>query len=494
MFHRAHFISATAVAVAAFIFLLAALSPSFPWHGIAHAQTNNAPAFDDGDSTARTVPEKRWHSLSRDPSTHHESNNVNVGGPVTATDNDNDTLTYTLTGGDTDFFEINSSTGQIRTLIPPDHEERGGEYTVTVTADDGHMGTDTITVNITITDINEAPRPEINGNPPTLNGNPDLRGAMEFTIEENSTGPMIFFLKDPEGHGEGWLIMGLASDIDPNLFDYVEDAGANGEQHLFFIEPPDFENPQDDNKDNVYNFSLMLYETNPPTGKQPAQTYPNIKVRVTDVEESNENPEFAADTTTTRSIAENTAAGENIGDPVAANDDGNGTLTYTLGGADAESFDIDAETGQLQVKDALDHETKPSYTVTVSVSDGKDLENSADDKIDDTITVTIDVTDVNEPPQFAAEAPVKLTVAENTAVDTNIGEPIGATDDDDGDTLIYSLSETDPEIFDIDASTGQIKTKAELDFETTPSYTVTVSVSDGRANDGTSENPPVPRQ
>ena len=490
MFHRVHFISATAVTVAAFILLLAALSPSFPWHGIAHAQT--APTFDDGESTTRTVPEKRWHSLSRNPSTHHESNNVDVGGPVTATDGDNDTLTYTLTGGNTDFFEINSSTGQIRTLIPPDHEERGGEYTVTVTANDGNGGTDTITVNITITDVNEPPRPEIDGNPPTLNGNPNLKGTMEFTIEENSTGPMVFSLKDPEGHGEGWLIRSLASDIDPNLFDYVQDAGPNGEQHLFFKEAPDFENPEDDNKDNVYHFALMLYETNPdPRGSTPAQTYPNVTVRVTDVVESNEDPEFA-DTPTTRSIAENTAAGENFGDPVAAEDADKDTLTYTLGGADAEFFDIDAGTGQLQAKDALDYETKPSYTVTVSVSDGKDLENSADDKIDDTITVTIDVTDVNEPPQFAAEAPVELTVAENTAVDTNIGEPIGATDEDDGDTLIYSLSETDTEILGIDASTGQIKTKAELDFETTPSYTVTVSVSDGRANDGTSENPPVP--
>ena len=135
-------------------------------------------------------------------------------------------------------------------MIPPDHEERGGEYTVTVTADDGNEGKGTITVNITITDVNEAPRPEIDGNPPTLNGNPDLRGSMEFTIEENSTGPMIFSLKDPEGRGEGWLITGLASDIDPNLFDY-EEADANGEQHLFFKEPPDFENPQDANKDNV---------------------------------------------------------------------------------------------------------------------------------------------------------------------------------------------------------------------------------------------------
>ena len=492
MFHRVHFISATAVTVAAFILLLAALSPSFPWHGIAYAQDpNTAPTFDEGDPTTRTVPEKRWHSLSRNPSTHHESNNVDVGDPVTATDGDiNDTLAYTLTDGDTGFFEINRSTGQIRTLIPPDHEERGGEYTVTVTADDGNEGTDTITVNITITDVNEAPRPEINGNPPTLNGNPNLKGTMEFTIEENSTGPMVFSLKDPEGRGEGWLIMGLASDIDSNLFDYEEEAGANGEEHLFFIEPPDFENPRDANKDNVYNFGLLLYDTNPPTGKRPAQTFPNVTVRVTDVVESNGDPEFA-DNTTTRSIAENTAAGENIGDPVAAEDADKDTLTYTLGGTDAESFDIDAGTGQLQAKDALDYETKPSYTVTVSVSDGKDLENSADDKIDDTITVTIDVTDVNEPPQFAAEAPVELTVAENTAVDTNIGGPIGATDDDDGDTLTYSLSETDTEIFDIDASTGQIKTKAELDFETTPSYTVTVSVSDGKDAAGNTEDPPV---
>ena len=71
-------------------------------------------------------------------------------------------------------------------------------------------------------------------------------------------------------------------------------------------------------------------------------------------------------------MAENTPAGQNIGDPVSAADDDGNSLTYTLGGTDATSFDIDITSGQLQTKASLDFETKDSYSVTVSVSDGKD--------------------------------------------------------------------------------------------------------------------------
>ena len=50
---------------------------------------------------------------------------------------------------------------------------------------------------------------------------------------------------------------------------------------------------------------------------------------------------------TARTVAENTVAGEAIGAPVAATDPDNGdTLTYTLGGADAASFDIVSTSGQ----------------------------------------------------------------------------------------------------------------------------------------------------
>ena len=89
----------------------------------------------------------------------------------------------------------------------------------------------------------------------------------------------------------------------------------------------------------------------------------------------------------TRSVAENTAAGMAIGDPVAAMDEDGDALTYTLGGDDAMYFGIDAATGQLMTSAALDYETKMSYTVTVTASSGKA------DELDATTTVTIMVTD-----------------------------------------------------------------------------------------------------
>ena len=120
----------------------------------------------------------------------------------------------------------------------------------------------------------------------------------------------------------------------------------------------------------------------------------------------NSPPVFNADVNATPTIAENTAAGENIGTAVSATDpdtaDGNtdvnpddvnvNTLTYSLKDAsdptsDDAAFDIDAATGQLKTKAALDYETEPSYTVTVQVSDGE---------FTPTIDVTITVTDVDE--------------------------------------------------------------------------------------------------
>ena len=102
--------------------------------------------------------------------------------------------------------------------------------------------------------------------------------------------------------------------------------------------------------------------------------------------DANNAPEFAA-ATDTRSVAENTAAGEDIGAPVEATDADNDTLTYTLGGADMASFDIDVATGQLMTKAALDYEAKASYEVEVTADDGTDIA---------TVTVTITVTDLAE--------------------------------------------------------------------------------------------------
>ena len=84
----------------------------------------------------------------------------------------------------------------------------------------------------------------------------------------------------------------------------------------------------------------------------------------------NRSPVFAEGEATTRTVAENTAAGQDIGAPLEAVDpDRRDTLTYTLEGEDAASFDIDVATGQLRTKVALDYETRTSYTLTARVED-----------------------------------------------------------------------------------------------------------------------------
>ena len=52
-----------------------------------------------------------------------------------------------------------------------------------------------------------------------------------------------------------------------------------------------------------------------------------------------------------REVAENTKAGQAIGDPVVAEDKDGDVLTYTLEGRDADFFAIDRATGQIMTKD-----------------------------------------------------------------------------------------------------------------------------------------------
>ena len=78
----------------------------------------------------------------------------------------------------------------------------------------------------------------------------------------------------------------------------------------------------------------------------------------------------------------------------------------------------------------------------------------------------------NRAPEFDANAPTSLNVVENTEAGVDIGTPYTATDPDGDTPLTYSLGGTDAASFDIDATSGQIKTKATLDFETKETYTV----------------------
>ncbi len=193
----------------------------------------------------------------------------------------------------------------------------------------------------------------------------------------------------------------------------------------------------------------------------------------------NKAPVFTEGSATTRTVAEKTGANVSIGDPVVATDANNEPLIYQLSGIDAASFDIDSTSGQLKTKTALHHETKASYRVTVTVSDGSLIAK---------ITVIIIVVDIvvevptNDAPEFIDGSHTTRTVAENTPRGMNIREPVAATDADN-DSLTYTLGGPDAASFDIEPTTGQLRTFAALDYETKRTYTVKVTVSDGNLTD-----------
>ena len=230
------------------------------------------------------------------------------------------------------------------------------------------------------------------------------------------------------------------------------------------------------------------------------------------VNQENRAPEFKLNgkviTATTRMVAENTDAlpiddddatddpADNIKvpgderdkDPVMATDMSgttNDTLTYTLGGRDEALFRVRSDTGHIEVGAGtkLDYERKKSYMVTVTATDPS-LASA-------TIDVTINVTDVNEPPEIAGEDDLTKEFRENS---TGTIETFRAIDPERR-PVYWSLGEAgtgneDVALFSI-SSTGALTFNDPPDFEnpgdsdTNNTYKVIVVASDDAPGVGT---------
>ena len=611
----------------------------------------NAPQFGSAESGMRNVAENTAAGEA-------------VGALVAATDPDaDDVLTYSAGGDDAAAFALDAATGQIRTSAALDFEDRE-TYTFEVTATDKTGLNDTITVTVSVTDVNEVPSLTF-----------WLRGG--DVVENEIPLSVLFAFNDPEGATAQWSLSGPDSglltvndtDLDPFWLGYI---GTHAQ--LEFLSPADFEDPADDDGDNVYDVTLEasdgtntarariettvtdedeapeltgieasdypeggtgavhvyqaedpeeatirwsvsgpdgadfsiaggvlafrvvpdfevphdhsspvdgivadnVYEVTVHAGDGGLSSSLDVTVTVTNVDEAgevtlsssqplvetevtasltdpddvksavrwswerssdrvswsviggadshrytpvdpddldqylravasyrdghgsgksaqadtadavgtqppvNSAPQFPETETGARRVAENTAANTSIGAAVAAGDLDRDALTYTLGGADASSFQIVSSSGQLRTSGALDFESKSSYSVTVSVSDGKDPDDNPDSVVDDTVAVTVDVDDVDEVPEFSDDADDSPAFAEN---DTDTVARYRATDPEDED-LVWSLpSGADAGFFEVSAS-GGLSFKVPPDFEARAdanrdnSYRVRVAVSD----------------
>ena len=300
----------------------------------------------------------------------------NVGAVLTATDDDNDSLAYFLVGTDSASFQVVTRSGSARILtkagVTYDHETKSS-YAVIVKADDSNGGTDTIAVTITVTDVDEPPaRPAAPSVSSVANSTTSL--SVTWTAPSTTGRPPIdsYDLRYREGTTGGWTdgpedVTGTSATI--------SGLRANTPHQVQVL-------ATNDEGDSPWS----------PSGSGRTNTVGNTA------------PTFPS-STATHSVAENSPAGTDVGNAVTATDADNDPLTYTLEGTDAASFALVTTAGSAQIRTrsgvTYDRETKSSYAVIVKADDG----NGGSD----TVTVTINLTDVDEPPRAPAAPTVTAT-------------------------------------------------------------------------------------
>ena len=146
---------------------------------------------------------------------------------------------------------------------------------------------------------------------------------------------------------------------------------------------------------------------------------------------------------------------------VSATDADDHTLSYEIAAGNTGGvFAIDADGRITYTGGGEDHETTPSFSLTVRAIDTL---NGSDDAV-----VTVTVTDVNEPPAFDTEGltvDTSGTVLFSVADDTTAVSTLTAVDPDAADTVVtYVLGGTDRGLFSI-SNTGVVAFVDEPDFD-----------------------------
>ena len=386
---------------------------------------NKAPVFPDQDTDMDGEQTDQERMIAENTASAQ-----NIGETVAATDEDT-TLTYSLGGPGAASFDILRNSGQLQTKAELDKETKD-TYTVTVTAADSLNESSTITVTIKVTNVDEMPV---------------LEGDAPEEYAENGTGAVVTFTaEDPEGESIVWS---LAAGGDMEGFS-IE----NGV--LRFKSSPDFEDPDSAGTDNTYVVTIQASD-----GGEDTTASEEVTIEVTNVEEpgtvmlSTLQPQVGVAITATLTDPDNATAGTVTwqwyrgGSPITSANNGAGTLMSSY-------IPAPGDVGSV-------------LRATAMYDDGEDEDKTAQENSYRSVRSAPSTT--NTDPVFpdldlnsdGVQTAQTREVAENTPSGTNLGAPVAARDS--GDVLTYSLSGTNAASFDINRATGQLSTKAALDFE-----------------------------
>ena len=360
----------------------------------------HGPEFPDSETGARSIHENTG------PGT-------NVGPPVSAIDEEGHLLTYTLSGVDAPAFNVVRSSGQLVTRAHLDHEARDS-YSMTLTASDPTNAHDTISVTVTVTNVEEegtltlsTPQPQVDQELEAYLDDPDHDVSDVSWVWEMSQDRV------------GWTA------IDNALSEGYTPGDGDAESYL----------------------RVTASYTD---GEGPGKRAQTVSLNPVQELEVNHAPTFPSTETGVRRVPENTPPGTEFGEPFTAIDDHDHTLTYSLEGTDADSFEIATTTGQLRTKATLDHETRSVYSVVVTVHDGEDAHGDPDHSSDATLSAVIIVTDVDEglPPGVCVDGGAVENSEDNESLASDCETLLSVRDDLAGDAAINwsegaSMSEWD---------------------------------------------------
>ena len=386
-------------------------------------------------------------------------NGSNAVASYSGTDPERDTLTWSVSGSD---FWI-SDRGRLYFRTPPSFK-RSTTYTVTVTAEDDGGLRDSLSVTVTVTDVEE-------DGVITLS---PLRGwdGTRFTAD----------LDDGDGVS-GSIDWQWARSSNRSSSSWTDIAGATGINYTATA-------------DDIGNYLRVTatYTDNWSSGNTASAI---LAGKIGDVRPSQNNAPAFADTTAERSIGQGTSARRAIGAPVRATvEDPDDVLKYSLSGQDASKFSVDPATGQLRTKEVLDYDPQGQndYTVTVGVLDGFGPTYLPSPLVDDTIEVTITVTQVARrvitgggggggfgpaltAPKFVDGFRTSRPLDVNARVGDAVGDPVAATHPNDDD-VTYSLSGANAALFTVDEETGQIRLGLSVTLALGQTYTVNLTATD----------------
>ena len=368
---------------------------------------------------------------------------------LNATDADigsNAEITYSIPESGTPFF-IQTNTGKLLVQGNLDREAVDSYQLVVRAVDNGSpQRSAEITLNITITDLND--------NPAVINSTvlPQIQVS-----EMTSVGSELFDVDayDEDIPPNNIIMYSLVSDISPLPFEI----DANGRVTVSEVLDRDIE-------PSIYHIRVVVTDgVNQPDSR-------NFTIILTDVNDNN--PEFTQ-TDYYGSIHENVTAGTSILQVAATDADtpAETTLTYHFeAGHSDQHFTLDETTGILRTSTTLDRESIANYTIEVRANDGE--HNSMPNAF-----IHVSILDINDEIPMFTKAQYHFSIGEGNQEIQYVGQVV-ATSLETGlnGKHLYYKNKLPIVPFNLDNVTGHITTTMVLDREMMDEYSFKVRVED----------------